>query len=51
MRNDDFDITVKDIAEIDLINKVKYGRNVLIGNNVKIGSNCSIGHNSIIEKT
>ena len=47
---DDFDITVKDIAEIDLINKVKYGRNVLIGNNVKIGSNCSIGHNSIIEK-
>ena len=47
---DDFDITVKDISETDLNNKVKYGRNVLIGNNVKIGSNCLIGHNSIIEK-
>ena len=47
---DDFDVTVKDIAETDLNNKVKYGRNVLIGNNVKIGSNCLIGHNSIIEK-
>ncbi len=47
---DDFDVSVKDIAEVDLSNKVKHGRNVLIGNSVKIGSNCSIGHNSIIEK-
>jgi len=47
---DDYDNTVKDINEIELKDKVKFGKNVLIGENVKIGSNCLIGHNSIIEK-
>jgi UDP-3-O-[3-hydroxymyristoyl] glucosamine N-acyltransferase len=48
--NDDFDVTVNNINETELINKVKYGKNVLIGQNVSIGSNCMIGHNTIIEK-
>ena len=48
--NDNFDMTVKNICEIDFKNKIKYGHNVLIGDNVKIGKNCSIGHNTIIEK-
>ena len=47
---DDFDVSVKDIKNTELKDKVKYGNNVLIGNNVKVGSNCLIGHNSIIEK-
>jgi len=47
---DDYDNTVKDIAETELKDKIKYGKNVLIGENVKIGTNCLIGHNSIIEK-
>ena len=47
---DHFDNTVKDIIEINLKDKVNYGKNVLIGHNVTIGSNCVIGHNTIIEK-
>ncbi len=47
---DDFDNTVTDISETELMNKVKFGKNVLIGKNVSMGSNCLIGHNSIIEK-
>tara|TARA_B100001063_G_scaffold98171_1_gene91711 strand:- start:523 stop:1503 length:981 start_codon:yes stop_codon:yes gene_type:complete len=47
---DNFDDTAKDIKELSLKDKVKFGKNVLIGNNVSIGSNCLIGHNTIIEK-
>ena len=48
--NDDFDVTVIDINEIENLNTVKFGKNILIGKNVSIGSNCLIGHNTIIEK-
>jgi len=48
--NDDFDNTVKNIAEIELKNEVNFGKNVLIGSQVSIGSDCQIGHNTIIEK-
>ena len=47
---DDFDNSVKEIAQTTFKKKCKYGKNVLIGKNVKIGKNCSIGHNTIIEK-
>ena len=47
---DNFDDTAKNIKELTLKDKVKFGKNVLIGNNVSIGSNCLIGHNTIIEK-
>jgi UDP-3-O-[3-hydroxymyristoyl] glucosamine N-acyltransferase len=46
---DDFDHNVQEIEQTTLINKVKFGKNVLIGKNVQIAKNCSIGHNSIIE--
>jgi len=48
--NDDFDITVKNINELNFTNEIRHGLNVLIGENVEIGKNCSIGHNTIIEK-
>ena len=48
--NDDFDDTAIDIDEIENLNTVKFGKNILIGKNVSIGSNCLIGHNTIIEK-
>ena len=48
--NDDFDDTAIDINEIENLNTVKFGKNILIGKNVSIGSNCLIGHNTIIEK-
>ena len=48
--NDDFDNTILDITETDLMGRVKFGKNVLIGEKVSIGSNCFIGHNTIIEK-
>src|SRR5210317_816356 len=48
--NDDFDITVKNINELNFANEIRHGLNVLIGENVEIGHNCSIGHNTIIEK-
>jgi UDP-3-O-[3-hydroxymyristoyl] glucosamine N-acyltransferase len=47
---DNFDITVKDINETKLKDKVKFGKNILIGDNVTLGSNCQIGHNTIIEQ-
>ena len=47
---DEFDVKVKKIEQINLINKVEYGKNVLVGENVDIGSDCLIGHNTIIEK-
>ncbi len=48
--DDDFDDSTVLIDEIDLKNKVFFGKNVLIGKNVSIGKNCKIGHNTIIEK-
>ncbi|MDC3174282.1 UDP-3-O-(3-hydroxymyristoyl)glucosamine N-acyltransferase [Candidatus Pelagibacter sp.] len=48
--NDNFDNTVKDISDTELMDKVKVGKNVLVGKNVSMGFNCIIGHNSIIEK-
>jgi len=47
---DGFDIKVKNIQEINLKNKIEYGKNVLVGENVDIGFDCFIGHNTIIEK-
>ncbi len=47
---DEFDTKVKNIEQVNLKNKVEYGKNVLIGENVDIGSDCLIGHNTIIEK-
>ena len=47
---DEFDTKVKNIEQINLKNKVEYGKNVLVGENVDIGSDCLIGHNTIIEK-
>jgi len=47
---DDFDNSVVPIESTNIINNVKFGKNVLIGKNVKISEKCSIGHNSIIEK-
>ena len=47
---DEFDSNVKNIEQVDLRNKVEYGKNVLVGKNVDIGSDCLIGHNTIIEK-
>ena len=46
---DDFDSNAKDISKTSLVDKVKYGKNVLIGTNVTVGKNFSIGHNSILE--
>ena len=48
--DDNFDLTVKNISEINFKDKINYGHNVLIGENVQIGKNCNIGHNTIIEK-
>jgi UDP-3-O-[3-hydroxymyristoyl] glucosamine N-acyltransferase len=48
--NDNFDMTVKNICEMNFKDKIDYGHNVLIGENVQIGINCTIGHNTIIEK-
>ena len=47
---DEFDVKVRNIEQINLKNKVEYGKNVLVGENVVIGSDCLIGHNTIIEK-
>ena len=47
---DEFDTKVKNIEQINLKNKVEYGKNVLVGENVDIGFDCLIGHNTIIEK-
>ena len=48
--NDNFDDSLKEIIDINLENKIHFGKNVLIGENVKFGDNCLIGHNTIIEK-
>ena len=48
--NDDFDKSVININDTKFVDKVDFGKNVLVGKNVSIGSNCKIGHNTIIEK-
>ena len=48
--NDDFDKSAININDTKFVDKVDFGKNVLVGKNVSIGSNCKIGHNTIIEK-
>ena len=48
-KNENPDLTLKNITENTNHKNVQHGQNFLIGNNVKIGKNCIFGNNVIIE--